>query len=75
MIVAAAEIKLTGEELSTHRRCMEDLNFVGGVRNLIAHGMVYWQDEEGNWISDDARSDKTRPPFALGPRILQHKEV
>lgn len=67
MIVAAAEIKLSGEELARHRRCMEDVNLVGGVRNLVAHGMVYWQDAEGTWISDDARSDKSTPPFGLGP--------
>jgi hypothetical protein len=67
MIVAAADIKLTGGQLARHRRCMEDVNLISGGRNLVAHGLVYWQDAEGNWTSDDARSDKTTPPFAIGP--------
>ena len=64
-IGAAADVQLSGDELVRHKRCMEDVNLLTGVRNMVAHGMVYWLDGE-RWTSDDTRAE-TSGPYALGP--------
>jgi hypothetical protein len=64
-ILAAADVEFSGDELARYKRCMEDVKLLGGARNLIAHGTVYYRDGV-DWISDDPRSEP-RGPFILGP--------
>jgi hypothetical protein len=65
MLLAAANVELTGDELATFKTCMDDVNRLANCRNLIAHGMVYYQDGD-EWTSDDVRIN-TPGPFGLLP--------
>ena len=66
-IMAAADVVLKDDELAHHRRCMDDVSLLSGTRNLVAHGMVYFNEGE-SWVSVDARSAQRHDvPHALGP--------
>jgi hypothetical protein len=65
LLIAAANIELSGHELARFKCCMDDINRLGNCRNLVAHGMVYYRNNE-KWVSDDVRLP-TAGPFVLAP--------
>lgn len=72
MLLAAAEVELTGDELATFQTCIADVRRLSGVRNMIAHGTVVHRDEDA-WIVDDPRLEPTGP-FALSPAPYNSKK-